>query len=934
MGISQIQIADLKTRVSLASLINEKVRLTRQGSEYKGLCPFHKEKTPSFSVYTDVHGKERYMCFGCGASGDHFDWLAHLGFDLPEAIEYLRQRAGKSPPVAKRSDKASTWEVVPPPPDQPPPTELFSARAKCMLRVVMAWRYCDENGSLLGYVCRLEHEGKKEIIPVQWANDGQWRQRAFPEPRPLYGVERLTQHPRAKVLLVEGEKTTDAARRLLSEFSTEVVTWSGGCHAIHKTNWQPLAGRDVVCWPDHDAPGESAMLAIADKLEKLGARVRVVKSDPDWPENFDLADLESDGWTGKQVREYLHDNLHEPSELNRPASKAKKMHSHVKKSGGTEGTEWNACNDGASSGSLTKMAEGTEGTAVLVRPFYQVYDEPSESMRAGVYLHGQRPGKGRDAPPVEFNQWICSPLHVIAITSRDGADFGRLLRFRNTLGHWCNWAMPMHLLKGSGEDLRGELLNMGVEIDPDAFRVLNRYLQSQQPKRRMIAAASTGWHGKRLFIMPSQNIGEGEAIFQSESSNLDDYRKGGTLDGWQAEIGNRCVGNPILMLAVCTALAGPLLFHLKRSGGGFHIYGDSSQGKTAAEQAGASVWGHGKEFMRSWRSTSNGLEGVAALHNDTLLALDEIGEADPREIGNLVYGVTNGVGRSRATRTGAARKNQRWQLMLLSSGELTLSQHMAEAGKLSRAGQEIRMLDIRADQNPFGAWAELHGLLGGREFSDAILSASTTHYGHAGPAFVGKLLECGEVHELPTMLAELRQIFPIENGQEGRAAERFAIVAMAGELAIAWGILPAPEGSARDAMLVLYNDWRSNQGKGLSEDAKIRKSIRNFLSRYGEAMFSQLGVEPSFPIRDRAGWWKMEHTPNGDRRVWLFTSEGLRRAAGNYDINRIISAVDAADWFTERKGGKNSKRVAIDGEKIWLYHLALTDEHQATPGRG
>jgi putative DNA primase/helicase len=222
-------------------------------------------------------------------------------------------------------------------------------------------------------------------------------------------------------------------------------------------------------------------------------------------------------------------------------------------------------------------------------------------------------------------------------------------------------------------------------------------------------------------------------------------------------------------------------------------------------------------------------------------------------------------------------------------------------------------------------------LPGGREFADAILSASVTHYGHAGPEFVIKLLECGEIHELPTMLVELRRLFSTVNGQESRAAEHFAIVAMAGELASAWGILPVPEGSVRDAMLVLYNDWRSNQGKYLSEDAKILTNIRNFLSRYGEAMFSKLHDKPSLPIRDRAGWWKTVHTSKGDRRVWLFTSEALCRATGNYDINRIISSLNAVGWITESSGGKNAKRVSIEGEKIPLYHLALTDEDETTP---
>ncbi|MVV47535.1 DUF927 domain-containing protein [Pseudomonas sp. PB120] len=930
METAHTQIADLKSRVLLAELIGESVQLTKQGDEHKGLCPFHDEKTPSFSIYTDEHGVERYKCFGCGVNGDHLDWLTHLGMDLPTALQHLRLRAGDSPPISKPNGKASNWQAGPPPTNQIPPSKLYSAKAKCVLPVVTAWPYRDEYGVLIGYVCRLEHEGNKEIIPVQWASDGRWRQRAFSEPRPLYGVELLTQYPKTKVLLVEGEKAADAARRLLVALNIVVVTWAGGCHAFHKTDLQPLSAREVVCWPDHDEPGESAMLAIADKLVKLGTRVRIVKPDQNWPAGYDLADLETNGWTGKQVRKYLQDNLYEPSEMRTSDSKNTKTHSAIKKQGEPREPRGNACSDGAFTGSLNQEAKGTEGTDTRERPYYQVYDEPFEKLRAGVYLHGQRHGKGRDAPVIEFDLWICSPLHVMAITSRDGADFGRLLRFQNTLGNWRDWAMPMHLLKGSGEDLRGELLNMGVEIDPDTARVLNRYLQSQHPERRMIAAASTGWHNDHLFIMPKQNIGEGEAIYQSESANLDDYRQGGTIKGWQDEIGKRCADNPILMLAVCTALAGPLLFHLQRDGRGFHLYGDSSKGKSAAVQAGASVWGHGKEFMRSWRTTSNGLEGVADLHNDTLLALDEIGEADPKEIGSTVYCVSNGVGRARATRTGSARKNRRWRLMLLSSGELTLSQHMAEAGKHSRAGQELRMLNVRADQFEFGAWAELHDLPGGREFADAILSASVTHYGHAGPEFVTKLLECSEIHELPATLVESRRLFPTVNGQEGRAAEHFAIVTMAGELASTWGILPVPEGSVRDAMLVLYHDWRSNQGKYLSENAKILTNIRNFLSRYGEAMFSKLHDKSSLPLRDRAGWWKTEHTPIGDRRVWLFTSEALCRATGGYDINRIISSLNAAGWITERSGGKNAKRVGIDGEKMWLYHLVLTDEDVTT----
>src|SRR5690606_19535331 len=135
--------------------------------------------------------------------------------------------------------------------------------------------------------------------------------------------------------------------------------------------------------------------------------------------------------------------------------------------------------------------------------------------------------------------------------------------------------------------------------------------------------------------------GKGNATFQSESANGDDYRHGGTLDGWRSGIGAKCEGNPLLILSVCASLAGTLLYHVQRQGGGFHIVGDSSTGKSSAILAGASVWGQGETFKRTWRATGNGLEGIASQRNDTLLALDEIGEADPREIGTVVYSIAN-----------------------------------------------------------------------------------------------------------------------------------------------------------------------------------------------------------------------------------------------------------------------------------------------------
>ena len=557
----------------------------------------------------------------------------------------------------------------------------------------------------------------------------------------------------------------------------------------------------------------------------------------------------------------------------------------------------------------------------IERPCFRVYDHPvtqqnGRKLRAGVYWHGQRqPREGGE--PTPFDQWICSPLHVEAITSNGDGHFGRLLRFRNSLGRWREWAMPMAMLRGNGEELRGELLSMGVEIDPDGFKQLNRYIQSQHPGRQVTAATATGWHDAGLFIMPRENIGAGDAILQTEAAHLDDFAKAGDLDGWRQGVARYCEGNPLLILGLCAAFAGPLLYPARQQSGGINLYGKSSTGKSTIEHGAASVWGHGEHFLRTWNATGNGLEGIATQRNDALLVLDELGEADPMRVGDIVYALANGTGRARANRGGGARTANRWRVSVLSTGELTLAAKMAEAGKRVRAGQEVRLLDVSAART-FGCWDNLHGLPDGAALSKAIKRASSTHYGHAGPAFVRQLLEGEGLEGLPEAMALLRAEYQPRNGLEGRAADRFALLALAGELAIVYGLLPLDPHAARLAMLELFGDWQTERSADTSEDAAIKALVLEFVTRHGEAHFSELGI-PTDKVRDRAGWWRQD----GTGRVWLFTAEGLRRAVPGFDQRTVLDVLDAAGWIAERdKDGRRSKRVKVEGRALWLYHLA------------
>ena len=585
-----------------------------------------------------------------------------------------------------------------------------------------------------------------------------------------------------------------------------------------------------------------------------------------------------------------------------------------------------ASNDGLSADTPKESAEVSEVSgqaenlipAEIERPAYRVFDDWLEhggaKYRAGVWFFST----DKDGNPVQF--WVCSPVHVEAVTF-DGSDnnFGRLLRLKNTLGRWREWAMPMDLLRGAGDDMRGELLSMGVEIDPSpkARNLLASYLQAKPPKRRMRCALQVGWCDGS-FVLPDAVIGPKASgvIFQSGERGHDEHTTGGTLQSWQADISVRAIGNPLLLLALSASFAGPMLARCNAEGGGVHFVGDSSTGKTTLLEAGCSVWG-GPNYRRSWRATANGMEGAAALFNDCLLALDEISECDPREVGAIVYSLGNGRGKQRAGRSGNARGVTRWRCFILSSGERSIATTMLEGGHRAKAGQAVRLLDIAAART-FGAWDNLHDLPSGTAFSDAIKRASVTHHGHAGRAFLEKLTRdnrdfCAlleRIKDLPILSADGGE------GQDKRAAGRFALLALAGEVATEYGITGWPEGEAIKAAAEGFKVWRAMRGKGNDERRQILEKVSGFIERHGSGRFSDADATSEAPLRDRAGWWKEA----SDSREYLFTAEGMREALKGYDFNRALDVLQEAGALpAPGADGKRAKFYRIAGQGIKLY---------------
>ena len=85
-------VEEVRAKNDIVDVISGYVRMQKKGSSYFGLCPFHNEKSPSFSVSRD---KQMYYCFGCGAGGNVFTFvMAYENCSFPEAIKELADRGG------------------------------------------------------------------------------------------------------------------------------------------------------------------------------------------------------------------------------------------------------------------------------------------------------------------------------------------------------------------------------------------------------------------------------------------------------------------------------------------------------------------------------------------------------------------------------------------------------------------------------------------------------------------------------------------------------------------------------------------------------------------------------------------------------------------------------------------------------------------------
>lgn len=741
------------------------------------------------------------------------------------------------------------------------------------------WPYRNAAGELLFAVARFERSAggkvEKDVAPFtygrrQWVDRKGvtrdmtgWHMKAPPAPRPLYGLDRLAARPKAPVLLVEGEKTADAAVALFPEHV--VVTSQGGSKATGKSDWSPLAGRNVLCWPDRDDAGVAYANDVARRARPertLGGKAKafgIVEVPQDWPEGWDLADALPAGAT----RALLHELLGEAQDADPPQLPQGFILDK-------EGLWWDEGED----------QDGNQKAPYFIAAAFEVVGEANDGT---------------------------------------GMAWGLVLRWKDRDYRQHQWSVPKRLVHADGGRIAEELEDAGLHCNPapKAKGLLKNFIGGVRSKRRRICVDRTGWHlanGKNVFILPGGEAygpAASSVILQTDHAGTDGaFLAAGTLADWQKHVARLAAGNDRLVLAICTALATPLLDIVGGDSGGIHVMGDSQTGKSTTLYVGGSVWGKGARGaqVRQWRATANGLESAAAETSDTVLILDEMGQASSNDVADTIYMLANGSGKLRAGKEGGARRSRTWRTMFLSTGEVTLGAKMAEAGRKMMAGLEVRLVNLPADAGRrMGVFQQLHEFAKPGDLAKHLQAAAKTDYGTAGRAFLTHLVR-SRVTDQKALEGRIKgeqagfakaHVPEDAAGQVRSVADRFALIGAAGELAIAWGVLPWQAGEAIGAAGACFRTWLGDRGgAGATEDQQAIAAVQGFLEAHGESRFTPI-IPPTETMDSRTPGPEQARTHN--RAGWR------RRPKGASDGWEYLILPQA--WTTEVCKGLDPKRV-------------------------
>lgn len=483
----------------------------------------------------------------------------------------------------------------------------------------------------------------------------------------------------------------------------------------------------------------------------------------------------------------------------------------------------------------------------LAKPFKMDDGAFLHIMDAGLYLIKEK--RDEDGQLKQTQTFICHSAIILGeARSLNNDNWKRVIQFHDKDNTLHRLLIPYEHFMGEAQEALKIIANHGLMPPRQAYKknVFINYIQDYPIEQRFRCVDRAGWHGY-CFATPNKTYGNSEdeeLLFHSD--NKSPYTVSGTFEAWQ-ELSRLIEPHALAVLAFACTFSGQLVLPLGAESGGFHIYGSSTDGKSTITKAACSVWGNPKHISKSWRTTDNALENEAELRNDSFLNLDELRQAVPKAVSDIVYMLTGGQGKARSTKSGKNRDAKQFSIMYTSTGEVTLEEHLRRGNIELDAGLLLRFAHIPSDAGKgYGVFDCINYGTAPQDIGNRINELASQHYGHAGIKWLEYLTSDKDAVMLKAQ--ELLDSFIVQhtqtkNGQASRVLRRFALVAVAGELATLAGITSWQQGRAFEAIAQCFNTWLSSLGNGENmEETKILEHIKAFFESNGASRFEDLTV--------------------------------------------------------------------------------------------
>jgi putative DNA primase/helicase len=481
----------------------------------------------------------------------------------------------------------------------------------------------------------------------------------------------------------------------------------------------------------------------------------------------------------------------------------------------------------------------------LAKPFRMDDGAFLHILDTGLYLIKEK--RDEDGELKQTSTFICHSAIILGeARSLNNDNWKRVIQFHDKDNTLHRLLIPYEHFMGEAQEALKIIANHGL-MPPrhtNKKNVFINYIQDYPIEQRFRCVERAGWHG-RCFATPNKTYGsieDEELLFHSD--NKSPYTVSGSFEEWQ-KLSQLIEPHALAVLAFSSAFSGQLVLPLGAESGGFHLYGSSTDGKSTITKASCSIWGNPKHISKSWRTTDNALENEAELRNDSFLNLDELRQAAPKAVSDIVYMLTGGQGKARSTKAGKNRDTKQFSLMYTSTGEVTLEEHLRRGSIELDAGLLLRFAHIPSDAGKgYGVFDCINYGTAPQDIGNRINELASQHYGHAGIKWLEYLTQDKDaVMQQAQVLLDsfIEQHSQIKNGQASRVLRRFALVAAAGELATQAGITGWMKGRAFEAIAHCFNTWLGNLGHGENmEETKSLEHIKAFFEANGTSRFEDI----------------------------------------------------------------------------------------------